>query len=221
MNCDQVFDILTRGPFPAGEPSDAAVERHLCACHECRELAEALQPSVSLFHESINPDEGAELPGYRGALWNSSALEPASAQTAVAMSAVSAPPTGGSLVTRRSSRISSSVRTLLLRVAAVATLAGALAALIVGIVGFEAGVGNRQVSSNAAALAADGGGPTTLASFEFLPQDCYRLTKVFPPERRSEALCCTHCHARALSEAPPLGESVVLVARSCRHCHES
>jgi hypothetical protein len=28
MNCDQVFDVLTRGPFPTGEPSDEPVEHH-------------------------------------------------------------------------------------------------------------------------------------------------------------------------------------------------
>lgn len=68
MNCDQVFDVLTRGPFPTGAGSDEAVERHLRACHECRQLAEALQPAVELLHESIARDEAAELPEYQGAL---------------------------------------------------------------------------------------------------------------------------------------------------------
>src|SRR6478609_4205974 len=68
INCDHVFEILTRGPFPSGDPQDAAVEMHLLACHECRELAEALRPAVDLFHESIPVGEQEELPGYRGAL---------------------------------------------------------------------------------------------------------------------------------------------------------
>lgn len=68
MKCDNVFDILTRGPFPTGDPSDAAVERHLAACHDCRQLAEALRPAVELFHESISSDEVDSLPGYRGVL---------------------------------------------------------------------------------------------------------------------------------------------------------
>ena len=68
MNCDQVFDILTRGPFPAGHFSDSAVERHLTICHPCRRLAEALRPAVDLFHESVEAEEGRDLPGYHGVL---------------------------------------------------------------------------------------------------------------------------------------------------------
>jgi hypothetical protein len=68
LNCDQVFDVLTRGPFPTGEPEDDAVERHLRACHDCRQLAEALRPAVALLHEAIETDEASELPEYQGAL---------------------------------------------------------------------------------------------------------------------------------------------------------
>src|SRR5439155_14848244 len=68
LNCDQVFDVLTRGPFPTGEPEDDAVERHLRACHECRQLAEALRPAVALLHEAIATDEATALPEYQGAL---------------------------------------------------------------------------------------------------------------------------------------------------------
>ena len=68
FNCDQVFDVLTRGPFPAGEPSDDVVEQHLRACHDCRCLAEALRPAVALFHEAISSDDACGLPEYQGAL---------------------------------------------------------------------------------------------------------------------------------------------------------
>ncbi|MEX2185660.1 MAG: hypothetical protein WD875_02655 [Pirellulales bacterium] len=64
MNCDQVFDILTRGPFPSGAASDLAVQRHLGACAECRQLAEALRPALDLIHESVPPEESWGLPGY-------------------------------------------------------------------------------------------------------------------------------------------------------------
>ena len=64
MNCDQVFDILTRGPFPSGAASDASVQRHLGACAECRQLAEALRPALDLIHESVPPEESWGLPGY-------------------------------------------------------------------------------------------------------------------------------------------------------------
>jgi hypothetical protein len=64
MNCDHVFDILTRGPFPSGAASDVAVQRHLSACPACRRLAEALKPALDLIHESVPPEESWGLPGY-------------------------------------------------------------------------------------------------------------------------------------------------------------
>jgi hypothetical protein len=64
MNCDRVFDILTRGPFPSGAASDGAVQRHLGGCAECRQLAEALRPALDLIHESVPPEESWGLPGY-------------------------------------------------------------------------------------------------------------------------------------------------------------
>ncbi len=66
MTCDDVFAILTRGPFPSGAAEDESVERHLARCPECRRLATALRPAVELFQESIDPDETTGLPGYRG-----------------------------------------------------------------------------------------------------------------------------------------------------------
>lgn len=68
LNCDQVFDVLTRGPFPTGDASDEPVEHHLRACHECRRLAEALRPAVELMHESLGPDAAVDLPEYQGVL---------------------------------------------------------------------------------------------------------------------------------------------------------
>lgn len=66
MNCDRVFDVLTRGPFPTGAESDAAVERHLGHCAECRRLATALRPAVELFEEAIRPEDSRGLPSYWG-----------------------------------------------------------------------------------------------------------------------------------------------------------
>jgi len=68
LNCDQVFEVLTRGPFPSGGPQDEAVERHLRACHECRQLAEALRPAVALLHEAVSSEEADQLPEYQGSL---------------------------------------------------------------------------------------------------------------------------------------------------------
>src|SRR5215470_15253211 len=66
MDCDQVFMILTRGPFPTGAPSDELVEEHLETCGDCWRLAEALRPALEVFQEAIPPSESRELPGYWG-----------------------------------------------------------------------------------------------------------------------------------------------------------
>jgi hypothetical protein len=67
MSCDEVFDVLTRAPFPAGESHDVDVEHHLRACHDCRQLAEGLRPALDLFHEALStPDKN--LPVYQGNL---------------------------------------------------------------------------------------------------------------------------------------------------------
>lgn len=66
IQCDEVFDILTRGPFPTGAPSDGVVESHLTHCRGCRELAEALRPAIELFQEAVTPEESRNLPSYWG-----------------------------------------------------------------------------------------------------------------------------------------------------------
>ncbi len=66
MNCDHVFDVLTRGPFPTGDESDDAVECHLADCPQCRRLASALRPAIELFEEAVAPDESQALPAYWG-----------------------------------------------------------------------------------------------------------------------------------------------------------
>src|SRR5688572_24152816 len=68
FSCDEVFDILTREPFPSGGDNDELVESHLAVCHECRQLAEVFRPAVGLFHESLAAGFNAELPMYRGRL---------------------------------------------------------------------------------------------------------------------------------------------------------
>jgi hypothetical protein len=66
MNCDDVFVILTRGPFPSGSPHDDEVEAHLLRCPDCHRLAEALRPNDQGPHDSIGLNEGGALPGYWG-----------------------------------------------------------------------------------------------------------------------------------------------------------
>ena len=66
MDCDQVFCILTRGPFPTGDPSDEQVEYHLTTCPSCWQIAQALRPAHDLFEESVPAAELHDLPGYWG-----------------------------------------------------------------------------------------------------------------------------------------------------------
>ncbi|QDU54212.1 hypothetical protein [Aeoliella mucimassa] len=66
MNCDQVFMILTSGPFPTGDRSDIEVENHLDHCPTCWRIAEALRPAHDVFEESVPAWEGRDLPGYWG-----------------------------------------------------------------------------------------------------------------------------------------------------------
>jgi hypothetical protein len=66
MDCDQVFLILTRGPFPTGELWDEEVEAHLETCGDCWQLAEALRPALEVFQEAVPPSESRDLPGYWG-----------------------------------------------------------------------------------------------------------------------------------------------------------
>jgi hypothetical protein len=66
MDCEQVFKILTRGPFPTGEAWDEQVENHLENCADCWRLAEALRPALEVFQEAVPPAESRELPGYWG-----------------------------------------------------------------------------------------------------------------------------------------------------------
>ncbi len=79
MDCDRVFGILTRGPFPTGHSSDGAVESHILRCPGCRRLAEALRPADDVEQESVTTEESLALPAY----WSD--LNGASRQLAVSV----------------------------------------------------------------------------------------------------------------------------------------
>jgi hypothetical protein len=66
MNCDEVFAILTRGPFPSGDRHDRLVETHLQFCLDCQRLAEALRPNDENRPEAVAPEDTVSLPGYWG-----------------------------------------------------------------------------------------------------------------------------------------------------------
>jgi 23S rRNA (adenine2503-C2)-methyltransferase len=66
MNCDDVFVILTRGPFPSGARTDSCVEAHLQVCPECQRLAAALRPNERGSPDAVELEESRHLPGYWG-----------------------------------------------------------------------------------------------------------------------------------------------------------
>jgi hypothetical protein len=211
MNCDRVFEILTAGPFPSGQSHDAAVELHLLACHECRQLAEALRPAVALFHEAIDPDEGGDLPGYHGSLEMASRVEP--------------PMIGTLPIPRRRMqqkinrrRLMSGSKPMFVQFAA-AVAVGML--LCWAVSSLELGV-----SKPAPAVALVSAVETHVPSAEEhlslvalnLPIGCYRSHE--NPADGAAAManhCCIECH----SNKEPVGVTVqpLVLAKSCGACH--
>lgn len=230
MNCDQVFDVLTRGPFPTGHESDASVERHLACCHECRELADALQPAVNLFHEALAADE-PNLPGYRGvhSAGNVACLSPAlrAAIEEDMLPTSAARPT----VTRRDKAPFDAWR-----VAGVLSLGPVLAGLILAALWIAPHVwpesplaGNaRRETNRRGEFQPNESGRAWLASLGLKPV-CYshgpELALAHLAESRAAASelearhdCCLKCHAASNPSRPPPNATASL-DRSCHACH--
>jgi len=207
MNCDQVFDVLTRGPFPTGDDSDASVEHHLRACHKCRNLAEALQPAVELMHEAISRDEASGLPEYQGALVR---LAPRMTATENAQLSV-----------RRLARRRPNWVATYARFTAALVLLAALGSLTWGV--FSTTKTPIARTSRAPARL-DEAGLLTLASLPMpagcFPRELLPIAGAAPlPAITQEALrCCTECHNAASGGRALLG-SVATLQRSCAACH--
>jgi hypothetical protein len=230
LNCDQVFDVLTRGPFPTGADSDDAVEHHLRACHECRQLAEALQPAVELLHEAIAPEQAADLPEYQGAL--------VAVERAVATAECSRP---RPLSIRRLAAAGTGERSSLplagyARFAVALVLLAALGSLAWGIVTTSK---HTRGPGELLFAAAAPGGPKTVARLDDrglmtltslnLPVHCFprgalidstAAGKATPPAGiNQDALeCCTQCHNPANPGRPAI-RTIAAMQRSCVACH--
>ncbi len=227
LNCDQVFDVLTRGPFPSGEPSDEGVEHHLQACHECRRLAEALRPAVALLHEAVDRDQATGLPEYQGSLPPRHDADPAPRPLSLGMRQVARRPHSGHAFDRAVSAVRVIAASLLLAALGVLTYSFAVAPAGANR---AAGLGGLLGDRDEAAHLPDGPGLLTLASLK-LPARCLPTGyQTLSPEQAAalaaamamgteEALrCCTECHAAERSHtASPL--LVAAVARSCTACH--
>lgn len=220
LTCDHVFDVLTRGPFPTGDDSDEQVEHHLRACHDCRQLAEALRPAVELLHEVVSKDQALDLPEYQGSLPDANPAPPRLSVVRLAKpplvpkvnSLVPRTPPGSALA--RGSRLAALAASLL------------LIGLSVWLAGFRAEPGNRAGQNKSPLLASihrwlapapattieiPSGIPSepgllTLASLN-LPAACLPLThRPLSQEHAAQIAlslldgsleklrCCTECH---------------------------
>jgi hypothetical protein len=242
LNCDQVFDVLTRGPFPAGEPEDDAVERHLRACHECRRLAEALRPAVALLHEAVSSDEAIDLPEYQGALpWARSERRQ---RLSIARLARCDARKASHLETPRPHLLPRGSRAVsvvtALRVVAASLLVFAFGSLMFAIAWAPNGRW-PAADGNAGILASRGSddiqravptanGLLTLASLK-LPAACVPVThRPATPEQAGEIAaslengslaglkCCTQCH-HAGTPQPKAARLVALAQQNCQACH--
>jgi hypothetical protein len=225
MNCDQVFDVLTRGPVPTGDASDEAVERHLRACHECRQLAEALQPAVELLHESIAREEAAELPEYQGAL---AAIE---RSVATADQMRPRPLSIQQLARTRAGEKRQAAWTNFIQFAAVLVLFAAVGSLVWSVVttvkhrpGQSELLASVLPAESRSAARLDEQGFVTLAALK-LPARCFPRESLLHAAGgnaaaiNQEALhCCTQCHNSAKSVRPGT-QLVAAMRQSCLACH--
>lgn len=235
INCDQVFDVLTRGPFPTGEPEDEAVEQHLRACHECRQLAEALRPAVALLHEVVTAEEAIDLPEYQGSLASD---EPR--RLGVVRLATASVANRESRAKRRKAEPSDKLaraQWLLsaARFGAVSVLAVAAALLLLAIAlapregNRELGIAGRTTRDSVAVPSDEG--LLTLASLK-LPVACLPLThRPLSPEHAAQIAvaladgslgrlhCCTECH-HAGSPRSRVASVAMVSTESCQSCHQ-
>lgn len=230
LNCDQVFEVLTRGPFPSGDPNDECVEHHLRACHECRQLAEALRPAVALLHEAVDREEALDLPEYQGTLPAREPLAPA-AERPLAQGLRQVVRPGRANSGKRFDQAVSAVRLI-----AASLLVAALGTLIYSFATAPAsndrGVSFAMLrSASPPAHLPDGPGLMRLAALK-LPARCMPVSYQTLTAEQAGALaaqmslgsqealrCCTECHHA--STAPQSAESnlVAIAAQNCSACH--
>jgi hypothetical protein len=231
--CDEVFDILTRGPFPTGAPSDGIVESHLTQCDGCRQLAEALRPAVELFQEAVTPEESRTLPAYWGE--SSSNLTPWLSIEKIAPSQVAQRTRRAVRQGARTRRLSS-LSSISLRPAARLAAALLLGMALAGLLRQLGSAGDDFQLATVAPGEAEGKTRWLLAErgahwFERnkLSEHCIaeasgpRLVAA-PGGNRSavgsiELACCSSCHVASGSVRRMTSRSTSTLVTACRACH--
>lgn len=198
LTCDDVFDVLTRAPFPSGGTDDEVVESHLAVCHDCRQLAEALRPAVGLFHEAISEDCDDALPTYRGRL----TTPPRLPET---IDSVCSSPSPTKRASRRSLAVWGSVAAVV-----VALLFSTLAVIA------SKSSSSRTLVSSGVALRAQDRDSTLLAALE-LPNDCRSSAESSLVATSYD--CCTKCHA-ADRNASSSRKAILKSSAACVACHD-
>ncbi len=200
--CDEVFEILTREPFPSGGANDEFVESHLAVCHECRQLAEAFRPAVDLFHESLAAGSDDELPMYRGRLKPIIDSLPEMPTVAPRKDVVS-----------RSEQQVSWLR----RSVAIATCLALVASVI-----FVMLAATPRTDDTVPALATVHSPPdrdyTLLAALE-IPRSCRSLLDYSDRAIAAEYVCCTKCH-HATSRVASTNLAIRRTSAACAACHD-
>jgi hypothetical protein len=230
MNCDQVFDILTRGPFPTGGASDADVETHLSHCDECRRLADALRPALELFQEAVGPEESRDLPGY----WCAVATDRTQPIVSFAASRQLRQTKFGAGLTKHWFATGTAVTAW--RMAAMLALGATLGTVIGSRSALDSRlIGLPPVDSVAAAVGAadDDDGPQLTASqhseLAVIPAACLRYRPGKSPRFTlrgdqllaqadlTNLICCSECH-NINGEGVPKS-ATAQVAKQCQLCH--
>lgn len=194
FTCDDVFDVLTREPFPSGSADDEFVESHLAVCHECRQLAEAFRPAVGLFHESMAVESNDELPMYCGRLLPIIDALPQPTRTGV-------PP------------VRNSITMIALVIAASVMLVGSAVFATLGL--NRRSGGDSQLASNVRLH--ENRDYTLLAALE-LPNACRSTTNAVELAA-ADIACCTQCH-KAGSRISSTEKTIVKSAAACVACHD-
>jgi hypothetical protein len=238
VTCDQVFDCLTRGPFPSGGREDEAVQWHLEACHECRQLAEALRPAVALLHEALPVGEQADLPTYGAAQEDEDLCERADGALAARIRMIM-----DRGETRPRSITSQEKWLYAVRFLAASVLALALGTLLAGVfwqnkqgevgqlkiapvLGSEHHQPNAEGLVRLAALnlprvclpgmpAAMGSG--VVSGQETVPVDDSSAR----PSGGTTHACCTRCHAAGKEGAALTQRTIAALQQSCILCHQA
>jgi hypothetical protein len=219
MNCDQVFEVLTQGPFPTGNPIDDRVERHIACCYECRQMAEALRPAVDLFHESISEMDQVQLPEYRGRFGASTlATLPEVVETLIER-----PRTHERVRFPSGQRSHTSFWRQRICVVAISLVVVTLVVVGIGTRSTSKSVPNPVAitppTPSNDQLAQPAGMALTQLSAACFKNDAATVTPLGSTHDVSENIqCCTLCHNAANPSRPRI-DSIAILEKSCSGCH--